>query len=87
MLVGDIIKPSASIYISDKSYSIENPITGFEILFRAFLSLNCDFPAQSHHVWEFVQKIIYDFPSSTKKRIASVETFMQDIRNIVIARS
>lgn len=82
LLIGNVINPSASLYVSDKHYDIENATTGFDVLFRAYLSLNCNFPPQSQHVWEFVQRMIFEFPMEPQKRVASVETFMQDIRNM-----
>lgn len=81
--VGDLSSPSVHIYFADKKYLIENCMVGFDTLFKCFLGLNCSYPEETQHVWQFIQSEVYGIETQKVKHSSTVLTFIQDIRNIV----
>lgn len=83
-IFGDLQKASAHIYFADQKYHIENALVGFDTLFKCFLGLNCNYPDETLHVWQFIQSEIYGIEAKNNKPTATVLTFIQDIRNTVV---
>lgn len=77
-VVGNFPHQCSYIRVADKKYTIENVITGFEVLFKSFLALKCTYPDETKHIWRFIQKEIYDIELEVGKQVSSVETFIRD---------
>lgn len=53
------VNPVAVVTVLQAKYSFENPLDGIDCCFKAFWALNCPYPANSAHVWQFLQKKVY----------------------------
>lgn len=81
-LVGDLSKPSANIRIGSNNYNIKNAVIGFEILFKSFLALKCQYPEETKHIWQFIETELYDIESGSKQ-VPNVKAFIQDFKYFI----
>lgn len=79
---GDCSSPNVQIYFADQKYSVDNCLSGFETLFKCFLGLNCSYPEETAHVWQFIQSEVYCIESGSDKQSSTMLTFTNDIRTI-----
>lgn len=74
----------AQVNIGGKSFLIEDPIAGFEVIFKTFLALRSKYPDECKHLWLFIQKAVFGVSTKFDVKLSNVETFVQEISIIVI---
>lgn len=81
--VGQLPKPCVTVVIGNKKYTY-NTIEGFEIVFKSFLALKTGYPDETTHIWQFVQKELYEIEVGQEdKQIASVKAFIDDLKHFI----
>lgn len=68
--------------IGNNSY-IQNTISGFETLFKSFLALKSEYPDETKHIWQFIQKVVYEIETGDDNQLASVKTFIEDLKYFI----
>lgn len=76
------VNPVAVVHVCKAKYSFSNPLDGIDCCFKAYWALNCRYPAKSAHVWQLLQKVIYNIASSADKIPPSVQTLFNDIKQV-----
>jgi len=47
---------------------------------KSFFSLNLNYPKESEHVWEFIQKCFYNITNDHDKRFTSTNITINDLK-------
>ncbi|KAJ6639408.1 hypothetical protein Bhyg_12152 [Pseudolycoriella hygida] len=76
-LYGDISSPKVQIYVADQKYSLDNCLIGFDALFKCFLGLNCNYPDETLHVWQFIQCEVYSMDTLKLCTDGSISNIIQ----------
>lgn len=72
------------ICVGNNKYTIENVVTGFEILFKSFLALKCGYPDETKHIWQFIQTEVYEIEvEGDSRQVSTVESFIWDIKHYI----
>lgn len=83
-IIGESAVPMSQLVISGKKYVIEDPIAGFDFLFKSYLALSINYPDECKHLWLFVQKSIYNVHKDSDLQLSNLATFINDIDNISV---
>lgn len=65
-----------------KKFIIEDPIAGFDLMFKSFLALSLSYPDECKHLWLFVQKCVYNIHRNSDLKLSNVTTLINDISNV-----
>lgn len=78
-MVGDPIDVEGYhiIFNDYKFKSTSSAVRCLELLFKLFHSLNLEYPAESKHIWHFIQEMVFQMPASSKN--SSTACVMADI--------
>ncbi len=60
-------------------FKVKSIRAALDLNFKTFYSLNCEYPAEGEHLWQFVQRHFYDIKIPKKNNITAVTTFMQSL--------
>lgn len=65
-------------------YHFDDPISAVNCCFHIFLGLDAQYPRQSDHLWEFLQKAVYELKTPHDINYITTDTFISDISRILI---
>jgi len=84
VIVGDVdgLEPLHSyVIINNTQYLLETPIKAIDICFKAFHSLNLEYPLQSCQVWCFIEQYFFGIVNPIKgKQFLSIQTLVKDLQ-------
>lgn len=61
-------------------YKTENVLKTVDVCFKAFISLNAQYPPDAEPSWMFLQQGIYDIYTKSDKKYSSVQSLIADIK-------
>lgn len=73
--------PTATAVVRTVShkYIFTDPIKALECCFKIFMALETEYPRASDHLWEFVQKCLFNVYTIFDKNYTTVTSFMNSI--------
>lgn len=77
IIYGEPSNPEYLITVNDIHYEVKTGIRALELLFKLFHSVDIDYPAESEHVWLFIEKVV--FKMKPKKVSLSASSVVADI--------
>jgi len=84
VVIGDIdgLDPIHAYTIIDNTqYLLETPIKAIDVCFKAFHSLNLEYPVESNQVWCFIEQYFFGMVNPIKgKQFLSVQTLIKDLQ-------
>ncbi|XP_050060631.1 uncharacterized protein LOC114127207 isoform X2 [Aphis gossypii] len=85
VVIGDIdgLDPIHAYTIIDNTqYLLETPIKAVDVCFKAFHSLNLEYPIESNQVWCFIEHYFYNIVNPIKgKQFLSIQTLVKDLNS------
>lgn len=83
VVVGDGLDPVHTYtIINDTQYLLETPIKGLDVCFKAFHSLNLEYPVESNQVWCFIEHYFFNIVNPVKgKQFLSIQTLVKDLNS------
>ncbi|GJQ68607.1 hypothetical protein Trydic_g17157 [Trypoxylus dichotomus] len=76
---GDNNNFQSYVMIDDIVYTLESPLKAVDTCFKTFFALNLKYPAESAHIWTFIQQKIYNIYTSLDKHLSAVATVTTDL--------
>lgn len=80
-LVGDKFQ-QIIVHTVEQKYFFEDPIEALNCCFKCFLALNTEYPRESNHLWEFLQKKLFEVNTQFDKNYTTISSFICSINNI-----
>ena len=68
------------MYVNNFYYELSSPLQAIEVTFKAFFSLQVEYPKESSSTWMVIQKRIYKMESESDVIIPSVFTFLSELQ-------
>lgn len=67
------------VVIEDIIYKIHSCLKAFDICFKAFHVLNCEYPFESEHIYLIIQLYLCNFKTKFDKKIPIVSTVLSQL--------
>jgi len=75
------LKVTGSYVIINKyQFKVETPMKAVDLAFKSFFSLNLNYPKESEHLWEFIQKYFYNITTDHDKQFTSTNIILNDLK-------
>lgn len=81
-VIGEFENCKASVITTTTKYMFNNPIEAIDACLKIFQALNAEYPRESEHIWEFLQKSVYNIQTDFDKNYNSVLILLNDLKNI-----
>lgn len=83
-IIGELENCKGCVITTTTKYMFNNPIEAIDACFKIFQGLNTEYPRESEHIWEFLQKAIYNITTSSDKNYNSVLLLMDELKKIIL---
>lgn len=67
------------VIINDTHYEVTSVVKAVDTCLKAIFVLNAEYPKESCHVWQFIQRAIFKIKTKYDKSYTSVNTLMTDL--------
>ncbi|KAL4719140.1 hypothetical protein ACJJTC_006172 [Scirpophaga incertulas] len=85
VVVGPTLKTISARYIvlNNLRYEMPSMIKSVDACFKLIFALNAEYPAESKHVWQFIQRVLYKMTTKFDKIFTTVRTLASDLELVV----
>lgn len=77
---GNLSRYECLISLNDQLYSVDNLSKAIDVTFKIFHVLHLKYPAESEHIWLFIQKFVYDIKTPWDTQHIGVEEMISNFQ-------
>jgi len=77
-----INNPDCYVVIENSEYKVETPLKALDVCFKAFFTLNYQYPIEAEQIWLFIQTFFFEINTQFDKTYQSVKSVINDLSTI-----